>query len=282
MQRYTYYFFSQAQGWTETFYRAAPFSALEEVLHQNYITRRLECMSTSVVMTNIRSSNVDTKRDIIITPLPLPGRGGAWGTPAPAGSSTGGGEQTEPEDSFTALLLRLTDGAANYSSFRMLGIPDHVFSGGGIVESQQATVNSRLNNWMNAITQAGFGMKAQGAPAMAGLINDFAPKTVDNQLVCLGLKGPIPPVGTHVILGSVKPWNKLNKTWRVAATAPASDGSDGFIYLAGSSALNSSGPVEGGKYKVPTYQVAVLQSYTISRLTARKCGVPFVTVHGHR
>lgn len=282
MHRYTYYFFNLGQGWTETLYRNNPFGPGDEILHQNYITRRLEALATTAYLTNVRASNVDTKRDIIITQLPLPGRGGAWGATAAPGSGETAGQATETEDTFTALLLRLSDGGSNFRSFPMLGIPDQIFQGNGIVPAEQAGVNLRLNNWMSAMNQASFGMKAQGVPSATGRISDFPAKTVDNQLVCLGLKGVIPAVGSHVILNGVKPFNNLNRTWRVSETAPAGAGSDGYIFLAGSSKLNTYLPVEGGTYKVPTYGVVLLTQYTISRLTSRKTGVPFATVRGRR
>lgn len=284
MFRYTFFLENDTQGWSETFFRAGPFESSAESFLTNYVNRRLELLASACKIVGIRASNTDRPRDIIVYDLPHEGRGGAWAL----GGGSGSGEPgiaTYPEDTFTAILLRLTDGAQHYRTFQMLGMPDHIFAGNRILPSEQALVNSRLNNWIQAVTLAGFGMKLQGAPSATGRIVQYFPKTPTNQLVCLGLKGPIPAVDTLVTLGSVKPFNALNRTWRVAATDPADPdfpGIDGWIYLAGSSTINTYGPVEGGKYKVPTYTVAVLNGYTIGRMTPRKTGVPFTTVRGRR
>ncbi len=281
MQRYTFMFENGPQGWSETLYRTEPFASFEQILLDNYTNRRLEALATTCRLVGIRSSNTDSARDILVYPVPLGGRGGAW---AYGGDPGGGipGLATETEDSFTALLLRLTDGARHYRSWPMLGIPDHVFQGGIIVPAEQPLVNSRLNNWIASIQQAGFGMKGQGAPAKTGRIIEFPAKTEDNQLVCLGLKGTLPVVGEHVTLASVKPFNKLNRTFRVSGTSAGIGAVDGYIYLAGTASLNTFGPVEGGTYKVPTFTSYILSSYTISRLTSRRTGVPFSTVRGRR
>jgi len=280
MYRYTFFFQMYEQGWSETFYRGNQFGPSEANVLENYILNRLQLLSTQCSLRAIRSSNVDTPRDITITPIPLAGRGGSW---VYGGDGSTPGAPTEPEDSFTALLLRLSDSNQHYRTFPLIGVPDHIYGGGVIIPSEQALVNARLNGWIQAISQAGFGMKLQQAPAVSGRITEFVPKEPDNQLVCLGLKGPIPAVGDLVTLGSVKPWNRLNRTWRVASTAPSTVvGTDGYIYLAKTLSLNSYGPVQGGKYKVPIYNVAVLNQYTISRLTSRRTGVPFMTVRGRR
>jgi len=274
MRRYTFFFTMYQQGWSETFFRAAPFSSGEGALLDNYIQRRCEALSTQCFMVGVRSSDVDTKRDITVHQLPSEGKKGVW--------AQVDGSPTEPEDSFTALLLRLTDGAQNWRSFPMVGMPDHVFSGGIVTPSEQAMVTLRLNTWMSAITLAGFGMKAQGVPVSTGRIVQFPDKTPDNQLVCLGITGALPAVGSLITLGGVKPWNKLNRTWRVASTIPAAGADPAFIYLAGTQGLNSHGPVEGGTWKQPSFNLAVLNSYIISRMTSRKTGVPFTTVRGRR
>lgn len=281
MYRITFFFKNFEQGWSETLFRSTPFGSSDTIFLQAYINRRLELLATTCVLTSVRMSNVDTKRDITLFDLPSGGRGGTWAYAIP--SADGGGlAKTFTEDQFTALLLRLSDGQQNYRSFPMLGFPDHLFEAGVIVSSEEPLVRSRLNNWIAALTQASLGAKFQGLPAVAGKIVKFHSKEPDNQLVCLGLKGPIPAVGSLVMLGGVKPFRKLNRIFRIAAVAPPEVGDDGSIYLSGTDNLNTYGPVQGGTYKVPTYGVNVLNTYTISRLTSRKTGVPFGTVRGRR
>ena len=281
MYRYTFFFTNGTQGWSETFFRSSLFGAGEASLMVQYQNRRLELLATTCAMVSIRASNLDNKRDITIYQLPTGGRGGTW---VYGGGGSGGdpGLPTETEDSFTALLLRLTDGNQNYRTFPMVGFPDHIFQGGVVVPSENALVTGRLNNWMSAITQASFGMKAQGVPTATGRIVEFPAKTTDNHLVCLGITGTPPAVGSLVTLGGVKPWNKLNRTWRVAEVVPAAGALPAYIFLAATRYLDSYGEVEGGTWKTASYAVQVLNNYTISRLTSRKTGVPFTTVRGRR
>jgi len=164
----------------------------------------------------------------------------------------------------------------------MLWFPDHIFSANIVLPGELPLVRSRLNTWINTMTAASMGGKFQNAPGANGRIAVFAAKEATNQLVCLGLKGAIPAVGSLVTLGSVKPFNKLNRTWRVAGTTGGDDDADGYIYLANTQDLNAFGPVQGGTYKQPVFGVNVLNQYTISRLTSRKCGIPFDTVRGRR
>jgi len=281
MFRTTFYFAMDSQGWSETLYRNAAFSAGDRILLDNYINARLMLLASSTTMISVRTSNMDTKRDISIVDIGVGGRQGSWAYGG-SGTAQDPGTATVSEDTFTALLLRLSDGQQNYRSFPMLGFPDHVLVGNTIVPGERALVNNRLNAWIGAITQASFGGRFQSGTTVTGRVNMFSPKEADNQLVCLGLKGGVPAVGTIVTLNGVKPFRALNRQWRVAATAAGDAINDGYIYLAGSEGLNAFGPVQGGTYKSATYAVNVLNQYTISRLTMRKTGVPFDTVRGRR
>ena len=282
MFRYTFYYQNYNQGWSETFFRGTQFGTGEGNILENYVINRLQLLSTRCSLVGIRSSNLDSKRDVTIYNVPLAGRGGTWVLDRVQPDGRVAGTETESEDSFTALLLRLTDGNQHYRTFPLLGMPDHVLSGGVVRPDEEALVRARLNGWMGAITQASFGMKLQIAPALSGRIVTFPDKTQDNQLVCLGLSGAAPAQGTLITLGGVKPWRQLNRTWRVASTAPGDVNAASYIYLTRSAGVNTFGPVEGGTYKTPVYSLAVLNAYTISRLTVRKTGVPFGTVRGRR
>lgn len=281
MFRYTFDLENETQGWSETFFRANAFTSADQVYMDQYINRRLELMAGSTRIISVRGSNTDTKRDVSIQPLPTGGRYGSW-LLARRPEDGGGLERTFPEDSFTALALRLTDGNQNWRNFNMLAFPDHIFVGNQIDPTEEALVRSRLNNWISAVQQAGFGMKAQGVPAASGRIVQFYPKDADNKLVTLGISGVPPAVGTVVTLNGVKPFNDLNRQWRVAKVDAAAGADPAYIYLAGSKKLDAFGTVEGGSWKVPTYALTVLNSYSISRLTSRKTGVPFSTVRGRR
>lgn len=281
MYRITLFFTNSVQGWSETLFRTNGFSNADRIFLEAYINRRLELLANNCSLISVRQSNVDTKRDITIFDLPIGGRRGAWAYGGNA-TSEDPGTETFTEDTFTALLLRLSDGNQNYRSFAMLGFPDHIFSANIILPNERALVTQRLNNWIGSMTAASLGGKFQSGVTASGKISVFAPKEPENQLVCLGLKGPIPAVGTLVTLGSVMGFPKLNRTWRVASTAAADANADGYIYLAGSAHLNTFGPVQGGTYKQSTFGVNVLNQYTISRLTTRKCGIPFDTVPGRR
>lgn len=282
MFRITFFFSDGKQGWSETLFRSVPFGPLDRIFLEAYINRRLELMATDCRMIAVRQSNLDSKRDITVFEMPVGGRGGTW---AYNRTTSGGSTQTVetvPEDSFTALLLRLTDGQQNYRTFAMLGFPDHVFEAGTIPTNEEALVRLRLNNWIAALTQASMGGKFQNGATAQGRISVFFPKTPQNRLVCLGLRGQIPAAGSLIQLNGVKPFRKLNRAWRVASTTPGDDDADGYIYLANSEGFDVFGAVSGGTYKSATFTVNVLNSYSISRLTSRKCGIPFGTVRGRR
>jgi hypothetical protein len=281
MHRFTFHFSLYGQGFSETLFRNTNFGPLEGYLLDNYIQKRLNLACTDMALLSVRSSDTNATRDITVYLDPTSPKSGTWAYGGD-GTSANPGEGTNAEESFTALGLRLTDGGANYRSWAMIGMPDYVYQAAQVKPGEKAILTGRLNAWVAAMSAASFGMKAQGAPTATGRIVEFAPKEEGNQLVCLGLKGPIPAEGTLVTLGSVKPFSKLNRTWRVASTGPAAPGVDGYIYLAGTSDLNTYGAVEGGKYKQSTYSVAPLSQYTISRITSRKSGVPFGTVRGRR
>jgi len=274
MRRYTFFFKNSKQGWSETFFRANAFEGSGSGLLEAYIVNRLALMATTCSLESVRSSDVGNPRDITVFPIPTGGRFGTW--------VYGAGDDTFTNDPACAILLRLTDGANNFRSFPLLGVSDHLLSFNQIVPSEVPNLTGRLNNWIAAVNAAGFGMKKQDAPTSSGRVVKFFPKTDDNQMVCLGLDGVIPGPGTAVILGAVKGFPELNRLWKVASSGPAVGGEPGFIYLRGSTHINTYGPVEGGTYKVPAYSLSVLNSYSISRLTTRKTGVPFGTVRGRR
>jgi hypothetical protein len=281
MIAYKFHFTNFTQGWSELLYRNEEFSNPSDTILQNYINRRLELLATTCALVGVRSSNTDTKRDVTIMELPIEGRGGAWSSSAGPGNPAPG-LPSDTEDSFTALSLRLSDGNQNYRTFNMLGIPDQIFQGSTIYPAHLAETKSRLNNWIGAMAMASFGGKFAIAGAPGGKIVAFPDKEPLNQLVCLGIKGTVPDVDTLVTLNGVKPFNKLNRQWRVASKTAGDAVADAYIYLANSSMMNTFGPVEGGKYKMPTFEVKTLNKYTISRITPRKTGVPFVTVRGRR
>jgi hypothetical protein len=281
MFRFTFHFTNYTQGWSETLFRNENFSNLLDPSFQNYISRRLELLATSCALVGVRASNTNTKRDISILELPLEGRGGAFSSSAGPGDPPPG-LPSETEDSFTALLLRLTDGNQNYRNFPLLGLPDHILQASIISPPYLAQVKGRLNNWIGAMTAASLGGKFAQADPAGGRIVEFPAKTPENQLVCLGITGAVPAVGSLITLGSVKPWSQLNRTWRVSSVIPAAGGDPAYIYLARSSGINTFGPVEGGIWKQPTFGVNTLNAYTISRITSRKTGVPFTTVRGRR
>lgn len=281
MHRITFHFGLDSQGWSETLFRSTPFGPSDSIFLEAYINRRLELLANDTTLQSVRMSNVDTKRDVVIYPLPIGGRRGAWAL-AKAGGTLEDLTETFSEDTFTALLVRLTDGQNNYRSFAMLGFPDHIFSGNRVVQSEQALLTSRLNNWIAAMTQASLGGKFQSGATVSGRISVYAPKEPANQLVSLGLRGGIPAIGSLVTLGGMGPFKKLNRTWRVAGTAPGDADADGYIYLKGTQDLNVFGDVPSGNYKASTYNVNVLNSYSISRLTSRKTGISFATVRGRR
>jgi len=279
--RTTFFFKNAQQGWSETLYRNNPFGPSDTIFLQSYINSRLQLLATTCSLIGVRTSNLDSKRDISILDLPTIGRGGVWAYGGNATSEVPG-LPTETEDTFTALLLRLSDGQQNYRSFPLLGLPDHIIQYNAVVPGEEALLKNRLNNWIGSMTAASLGGKFQLGTTVSGRISVFSPKVPDNQLVCLGLRGGIPPAGSLVTLNGVKPWRLLNRTWRVSSTTPGDDEADGYIYLSNSDKLNTFGPVQGGTYKSSTYQVNVLNSYTISRVTSRKTGVPFNTVRGRR
>lgn len=281
MHRLTFAFKLYGQGWTETLFRAAPFESGQSVFLDNYITKRLHLLTTDGALTSVRASNVDTARDIIIYQDATQARRGTWVEGGDVGTATPGTE-TNAENSFASVLLRLSDGGANFRTFKMPGLPDYVTQGNLIVPGEQPVLRGRLNAWIQAMSTAGMGMKSQGAVAAEGRIVQFFPKVTDNPLVCLGIDGGLPTAGQYVTLGAVKGFPKLNRTWKVAASGAAVGEDPAFIYLAGSGQLNTFGPVQGGTWKRKTFGLTVLSQYTITRLTARKTGIPFGTVRGRR
>jgi len=281
MHKFIFSFRMYGQGWSETLFRAAPFESGQGVFLDNYITKRLHLLTTDAAITSVRASNVDTPRDIIIYLDPTTPRRGTWVEGGDVGTATPGTD-TNAENTFSSLLTRLSDGGSNFRSFKIVGLPDYVTQGNIVVPAENPILRNRLNSWIQAMSTAGFGMKSQGAAAAAGRIVQFFPKTPENQLVCLGITGGALAAGDYVTLGKVKGFPKLNRQWKVAEyVAPVGD-DPAYIYLAGSSALNTFGPVQDGTWKKKTFGLTVLSQYTISGLRARKTGVPFGTVRGRR
>lgn len=281
MHRFTFSFKIYGQGFSETLFRDNAINGFEIPLLENYINKRLSLLCTDAALLSVRSSDVNSARDVVIYQDPTQLRAGTWAYGG-LGTSESPGEMTNAEDTFTAVLLRLNNGGNKYRSFPLLGCPDYVFQGNLIVPGERTVLTGRINGWISAMAGAGFGMKGQAAVASSGRIMEFPAKDPLNQLVCLGIDGAPPAIGSLVTLGGVKPFNKLNRQWRVSSVLPAAGELPAYIYLAGSSTLNTYGPVQGGTWKLPTYAVNVLTGYTISRLTSRKTGVPFGTVRGRR
>jgi len=281
MFRYTFHFELYGQGWSETLFRNAALGAGDSGLLENYIQKRMNLAATDVHLLDVRASNLDTARDITVLKDPTVLRTGTWAQGG-SGTTADPGGATNSEDTFTALLLRLSDGGTNFRSFPMIGLPDYVLQMNIIDPAERPIISGRLNNWIAAMSGCAFGMKAQGAATASGRIVEFAPKEENNQLVALGITGVPPVVGSHIILGAVKGFPDLNRMWRVSSVVPAAGALPAYIYLAGSDKLNTYGPVQGGTWKTPSYTVQTLTSWAISRLTARKTGVPFGTVRGRR
>lgn len=281
MHRITFEFELYGQGFSETLFRADPFAPTNLINLEDYLQKRMNLMCTDGTLTSVRMSNVDNPRDIIIYLDDTQKRRGTFA--APGGPTTvNPGSETNADNVFTAVLLRLSGGNTQFRTFKMLGVPDDIVTGNALFPSRSPDFRNRLNLWMQAMSGAALGMKAQGAPAATGRIVKFFPKTDDNNLICLGVDGPLPAVGSYVTLGSVKGFPKLNRKWKIASNGPAAAPDPQFIYLAGSKQLSVSGPVEGGTWKAPTYGLTVLTAYTVSRLTSRKTGVPFGVVRGRR
>jgi len=281
MHRFTFSFRMYGQGWSETLFRENPFGPNENIFLENYINKRLNLLVTDAVLLSVRASNVNSARDVIIYLDPTQLRTGTWalgGNGTPENPGTG----TNAEDTFTALLLRLSNGGANFRSFPLIGMPDYVTQANIVDPTERPILLGRLNNWIAAMAGASMGMKAQGAVISNGRIVEFPAKTPENQLVCLGITGGPPPVGSIITLSAVKGFPKLNRQWRVSEVIPAVGETPAYIYLAGSAALNTYGPVQGGTWKLPSFGVSTLSQYTVSRLTSRKTGVPFGTVRGRR
>jgi hypothetical protein len=281
MLHYSFHFKLYGQGFTENLYRANAFGSGEAVLLDNYIAKRMQLGCYDLRLLSVRASDVDKKRDVIVYKDATTTVNGTWTDPAQATTDNPTG-LTNAEDSFTALLLRLSDGGSNFRTFKMLGLPDYAYQNNVIIPSERPFLTSRLNDFMAAMNGAGLGMKAQGLASATGRIVKFFPKTVENPLVCLGITGPLPAPGSLVILSSVKGFPKLNKTWRVSDSDVEDAPDPAYIYLAGSAELNTFGPVQGGTWKAPTYEVKVLNKWSITRVTSRKTGVPFDTVRGRR
>lgn len=281
MHRFTFSFSLYGQGFSETLFRDNAINGFEIPLLENYINKRLSLLCTDAALLSVRSSNVDSTRDVVIYQDPTQLRAGTWAYGG-LGTTENPGEKTNAEDTFTAILLRMNNGGNKYRSFPLLGVPDYVFQGNIIVPGERPVLTGRLNGWVSAMAGAGFGMKGQAGVAANGRVVEFPAKTEDNQLVCLGITGGPPTVGSLITLGAVKPFNKLNRTWRVSSVVPAAGALPAYVYLSHSSEFNTYGPVEGGTWKQPTFAVNVLTGYTISRLTPRKTGVPFGTVRGRR
>jgi len=281
MHRLTLHYEMYGQGWTDTFFRAAPFDANQRIFLDDFINKRLALLCTDGFIVGVRGSTVGNPRDITIYLDETQQRKGTWSAPGGATTANPNG-LTQPDTVFTSLLTRLNDGGANFRSWKLLGIPDEIVAANIIPPSQNPDLRARLNAFIQSMSGAGIGMKAQGAATASGRIVKFFPKTEDNQLVCLGITGAVPAPGSYIIVGTVKGFPELNRKWKVSDSGPAAGGEPAFVFLKGSDKLNTFGPVQDGVWKAPTYALAVLNQYTVSRLSARKPGVSFTVVPGRR
>lgn len=263
-----FFFRYKAQGWSESFYRSAAFAGSDLVLMQNYINMRMKLAATQVQLISVRQSDVNSARDVTIYPIPLAGISGTW--------VYGTDGDTGPNQTASSVLLRLSDNAQHYRSMNLLGLPDHIIADNVIDPAEEALLNGRLNDWLGAVTSAGFTMRINSAPAISGVIDSFGPQTDAAPLVKIVTASPLPPKDSLVQITGSKPWRLLNRMWRVAASGA------GQFSLAGSKSFQVFGEVEGGKYRVPVYTYAAIASYTTSRVSVRKTGVPFGVQRGRR
>lgn len=264
----TFYFRYQNQGWSESFYRSGPFSGSEGVLIDQYILRRMKCASTEVVLLSVRTSDVNSARDVEITDLPFDGVSGSWVYDANGA--------TAPNQVAQAIMLRLSDGAQHYRTFSMLGLPDHVIQDNVINEDEEAILRGRLNDWRDAIAQAGFQMRIYGNSTVQGLIDGYGEQTDAAPLVKILTSAALPPKGSLIQISGSQPWKMLNRTWRVAASAA------GQFSLARSKSLQVFGEAESGRWKLPVYLYPNITSYTFGRVSVRKTGIPFGVQRGRR
>jgi len=263
-----FYFKYLEQGWSESFYRSSAFTGSDTALLDQYLNRRMKLASTEVNLISVRTSDVNSARDVEITEIPFGGIWGSWVYDANG--------NTAPNQTAQAILLRLSDGAQHYRSFQMLGLPDHVIQDNTINEDEEAILRGRLNDWRDAIAQAGFQMRINSAPTVFGLIDGYGTQTDAAPLVKILTTATLPAKGDLIQISGSQPWKMLNRTWRVAASG------GGQFSLARSKALQVYGEVEGGKWKKPVYAYPGITSYTYGRVSVRKTGVPFGVQRGRR
>lgn len=263
-----FFFRFQEQGWSESFYRSAAFSGSDNVLLDNYITKRLKLCSTTVNLLSVRQSDVNSARDVTIKDIGIGGMFGTWVLNAD--------DDTAPNQTAQALLLRLSDNAQHYRSFNMLGLPDHIIGDNTVFPGEQPLLTGRLNDWMAAIQAAGFTMRINATPTISGKILGFGDQTDAAPLVKIETTDPLPPKDSLVQITGSQPWRLLNRVWRVAASG------GGVFSLARSKSYQCFGEVEGGKYKVPNYNYVSLLSYTVARVSVRRTGIPFGVQRGRR
>jgi hypothetical protein len=263
-----FFFRYGAQGWSESFYRYSNFNSGDGVLLDNYINKRMKLASTQVTLISVRSSDVDTPRDVTIKDIGINGMDGTW--------VYGAAQPTAPNQTAQAVLLRMTDGAQHYRTFNLLGIPDHIILDNMIDPDEAALLKGRLDEWQASITAASFQMRLVAQPTIFGEVQSYGVQTDAAPLVKLVTTQAPPAKGSLIQVYQSKPWKLLNRVWRVASST------GGVIALAGSKSLQAFGEVEGGRWRVPAYSYAVLSGYTLARVSVRKTGVPFGVQRGRR
>jgi hypothetical protein len=263
-----FFFQYLGQGWSESFYRSGPFTGSDQVLMTNYITKRMKLASTEINLISVRTSDVNSARDVIITDIGIDPVPGTWVYKT--------ADPTGPNQTAQAILLRLSDNAQHYRTFNLLGLPDHIIQDNQVVPTEVPLLKGRLDDWRDAIASAGFQMRINAPSATTGTIDTFGAQTDLAPLVKINTTGALPAKGALVQITGSKPWRLLNRTWRVAASGA------GQFSLSNSKSLQCFGEVEGGKYKVPTYNYVSILSYTYGRVSVRRTGIPFGLQHGRR